>query len=81
MEKHVTYKTKGVCSRSIDFDIIDGRIYNVKFKGGCKGNLAGIGVLAEGADAEELAKKLKGIKCQGDNSCPDQLATAIEQNL
>ena len=51
------------------------------FIGGCKGNTQGVGALAEGAKAEELVKKLKGIKCRGDNSCPNQLAIAIEQNL
>ncbi|MBQ8356286.1 MAG: TIGR03905 family TSCPD domain-containing protein [Clostridia bacterium] len=81
MEKHVVYKTKGVCSRAIEFDLIDGYVYNVKFKGGCKGNLIGLGRLAEGARAEDLIGKLKGIKCQGDHSCPDQLALAIEENL
>ena len=65
----------------MEFDIIDGYIYNVNFQGGCKGNLAGISALAEGANAEELVKKLKGIKCKGDNSCPNQFALAIEQNL
>ena len=81
MEKHVKYKTKGVCSRAVEFDLIDGYIYNVKFDGGCKGNTQGVGALAEGAKAEDLVKKLKGIKCKGDNSCPNQLALAIEQNL
>ncbi|MBQ8163051.1 MAG: TIGR03905 family TSCPD domain-containing protein [Clostridia bacterium] len=81
MEKHVEYKTSGVCSKALEFDLIDGYVYNVRFKGGCKGNTAGLGALAEGVKAEELVKRLKGIKCQGNNSCPDQLARAIEQNL
>lgn len=81
MKKHVKYKPQGVCSRKIEFDIIDGHIYDVKFHGGCKGNTAGLSALAEGASAEELVKRLKGIPCKGDNSCPNQLAIAIEQNL
>lgn len=81
MDKHVKYKTEGVCSRAIEFDLKDGYVYNVRFIGGCKGNTQGVGALAEGAKAEELVKKLKGIKCRGDNSCPNQLAIAIEQNL
>lgn len=81
VKKHVVFKTQGVCARSLEFDLIDGYVYNVKFEGGCRGNTTGVGVLAEGAKAEELVKKLKGIKCRGDNSCPHQLALAIEQNL
>ena len=70
-----------MCSRAIDFDLKDGYVYNVRFKGGCKGNTAGLSSLAEGAKAEELVKKLKGIECRGNTSCPDKLATAIEQNM
>ena len=81
VKKHVVFKTQGVCARSLEFDLIDGYVYNVKFEGGCRGNTTGVGVLAEGAKAEELVEKLKGIKCRGDNSCPHQLALAIEQNL
>ncbi len=81
MEKHVTYKTKGVCSTQIDFDLRDGRIYNVKYTGGCRGNTQGVARLAEGMEAEEVVKRCKGIECRGDNSCPNQLALAIEANL
>lgn len=28
MKKHIKYKTKGVCSRKIEFDIIDGVVHN-----------------------------------------------------
>ncbi|MBP5242652.1 MAG: TIGR03905 family TSCPD domain-containing protein [Clostridia bacterium] len=81
MDKHVIYKTNGVCSRAVEFDIIDGYIHNVKFFGGCKGNTQGVGALAEGVKAETVVKRLKGIPCKGEYSCPDQLARAIEQNL
>ena len=39
----MTYKTKGTCSSQIDFDLKDGKVYNVRFTGGCNGNLKGIG--------------------------------------
>lgn len=81
MEKHVTYKTKGVCAAQIDFDLRDGRIYNVKYTGGCRGNTQGVAHLVEGMEAEEVVKRCKGIECRGDNSCPNQLALAIEANL
>ena len=44
----MTYKTKGTCSSQIDFDLKDGKVYNVRFTGGCNGNLIGIGALVEG---------------------------------
>ena len=48
MEKHVSYKTQGVCSRGIELDIVDGIVHNVVFIGGCKGNTQGVARLAEG---------------------------------
>ena len=44
----MTYKTKGTCSQMIEFEITDGKVHNVKFTGGCNGNLKGIGQLVEG---------------------------------
>ena len=41
----MTYKTKGTCSSQIDFDLKDGKVYNVRFTGGCNGNMKGIGAL------------------------------------
>ena len=73
-----TYTTKGTCSRQILFDV-DGenKLRNVKFIGGCSGNLQGVARLVEGRDIDEVQKTLKGIKCKGNTSCPDQLARAI----
>lgn len=79
---HHTYKTKGTCSSAIDFDIEDGKVHNVRFTGGCNGNLQGIGILVEGMSVEEIERKLKGISCNGrPTSCPDQLATAVAQAI
>lgn len=77
-----TYKTSGVCSRQINFDIVDGKLHNVSFVGGCPGNLAAIGKLVEGQDAKAVADLLKGNDCRGrGTSCADQLAEAIEEHL
>lgn len=77
-----TYKTSGVCSRQINFDIVDGKLHNVSFVGGCPGNLAAIGKLVEGQDAKAIADLLKGNDCRGrGTSCADQLAKAIEEHL
>ncbi len=79
MTKHVSYKTTGVCSRAIEFDIEDGIVKNINFIGGCRGNTQGVARLAEGMTTEEIVKRLKGINCRGNNSCPNQLALAVEQ--
>lgn len=76
-----TYKTQGVCSRNITFDIRDGRVYNVRFDGGCNGNTQGIAGLVEGMPVDEVIKRLSGIHCgfKG-TSCPDQLAKALTKS-
>jgi len=74
------YRPKGVCSQKITFDVEDGKVKNVKFLGGCNGNLQGIASLVEGMLVEEVIEKLEGIKCgYKDTSCPDQLAKALEE--
>lgn len=76
------YRTRGVCAREIEFDIEDGKVCGVRFTGGCNGNTQGVARLVEGMDAAEAVKRLKGISCNGrGTSCPDQLATALEQAL
>ena len=75
-----SYNTRGVCSRKIDFEIEDGIIKNVRFLGGCNGNLQGIGKLVEGMTIEEVIEKLEGLNCNGKGtSCPDQLAQALKE--
>lgn len=74
------FKTCGVCSQMIDFDIQDDRVRNVSFTGGCNGNLQGISRLIEGMDVEEAISKIEGIKCGfKKTSCPDQLAQALKK--
>jgi len=78
----MNYKTKGTCSQAIDFDIEDGKVYNVKFYGGCNGNLKGIGSLVEGMEVAEVVKRLEGTTCGFKNtSCPDQLAQALKEYM
>lgn len=75
----LSYKTSGVCSRTITADIEDGKVYNLRFDGGCNGNTKGISALIEGMTVEEVISRLEGIKCgfKG-TSCPDQLAQALK---
>ena len=53
------YTTRGTCSRFIDFDVIDGKVTNVKFTMGCHGNTQGVAKLVEGMDIHEVIGKLK----------------------
>ncbi len=78
----VRYPTRGVCSRSVSFDLRDGCVYNVQFEGGCNGNTKGIAALIEGMEAAEAVRRLSGIRCGFKaTSCPDQLANALQQAL
>ena len=78
---HVTFKPQGVCSVQLDFDLEDGKLHNVKFQGGCNGNLKAISKLCEGMTAREISAKLSGNLCENKGtSCADQLAKAVMQN-
>lgn len=82
MVKHITYTTRGVCSRQIDIDIDTETnvILNVQFTGGCNGNTQGVAALARGMKVEDAIERLAGIHCgPRPTSCPDQLATALRQ--
>ena len=74
------YKTSGVCSQLIEFDVVDDKVTNVKFVGGCSGNTQGVAALIEGMDMNEAIKRMEGIKCGfKSTSCPDQLSKALKQ--
>ena len=75
-----TYKTRGVCSREIRFDIDGNTIKTVQFVGGCSGNTQGVARLIEGMDIDEAIQRIDGIDCGGrGTSCPDQLAKALKE--
>ena len=77
-----TFRTQGTCSQLIDFNIEDGLLHDVRFTGGCAGNLAAIGKLVEGADAQAIADLLRGNTCgRRPTSCADQLSKAIDEAL
>ena len=77
---HYTYKTQGTCSREISFDIDGDVITNVRFVGGCPGNLKAIPILVEGMTVDEIERKLGDVKCGFKNtSCAGQLAKAVRE--
>ena len=74
------YKTSGTCSQMIYFDLEDNKVKNVKFVGGCNGNLKGIAALVEGMDMDEAIARIEGITGGlKKTSCPDQLAQALKE--
>ena len=75
-----SYKTKGTCSKEIQFDVENGIVTECKFIGGCPGNTVGVATLVKGMTVDEVISRLKGVDCAGKGtSCPDQLARALEQ--
>ena len=76
---HYSFTPQGVCSYNIEFDIDnEARVTNIKFEGGCNGNLKAIGKLCEGKSADYIADTLKGNTCgMKGTSCADQLAKAM----
>ena len=77
-----TYTPRGVCSRKMTVELENGVIKSVNVEGGCNGNLQGISRLVVGMDAQEAIRRMRGIQCGfKPTSCPDQLATALEQAL
>ena len=74
------YKTKGPCSTQIELDLDGDVVHNVKFTGGCNGNLKAIPKLVEGLTVAQVEEKIGGIKCGFKNtSCGDQLAKACRE--
>ena len=49
----MVYTTQGTCSRQITFDVVDNKLTNVRFLGGCSGNTQGVSKLVEGMDIDE----------------------------
>ena len=73
-----SYKPQGVCSMQIDFDINDDVITNIRFTGGCNGNLKAIGKILDGWTVDEIESKVAGNTCgRRPTSCADQLAKAV----
>ena len=73
------YKTKGTCSQMIYFDVKDNKLTDVRFMGGCNGNLKGISKLVEGMDIDDVIARVEGVCCgMKKTSCPDQLAQALK---
>lgn len=77
-----SYKTNGTCAWQIDFDLEDGVVSNIRFFGGCNGNLKMISKLLEKRRAEDIVASCEGNTCGNRRtSCADQLAQAVKAAL
>ena len=79
---HYTLYPKGVCSTRIELDLIENKIHNLTYTGGCNGNLKALGALCEGMEVKDVIDRLSGITC-GPNrtSCSDQLARLLKEAI
>lgn len=73
-----SYKTVGTCSKQINIEVESGVLVSADFIGGCSGNGQAVAALVKEMPVTEVVRRLRGIACQGDTSCPDQLARALE---
>jgi len=75
-----TYIPRGVCSSRIEFDIDGDVITNVRFTGGCNGNLKAVSKLVDGMTVDRIESYLRGNTCgYKPTSCADQLAIAVRK--
>ena len=75
-----TYRTRGTCSRQILIEVEGDTVGDVRFEGGCSGNLQGIAKLVKGLKIDEVISRLSEIRCgMKPTSCPDQLARALTE--
>ena len=73
-----SYTPKGVCPMNISFDLDGDKVSDIRFMGGCNGNLKAIAKLVDGWTVEQIEDKLRGNTCGGKpTSCADQLAVAV----
>ncbi len=75
-----SFRTSGTCSQLITFELNENKLSNIKFYGGCDGNLKAISKILEGADADFVVQTLTGNTCgPRPTSCADQLARAVKE--
>ncbi|MFR1983160.1 MAG: TSCPD domain-containing protein [Christensenellaceae bacterium] len=76
---YVTYSTKGTCSRQILFDVdAENKLHNVRFIGGCGGNLQGSQGSSKARYRRYPGASLRH-QMQKRHFCPDQLSKAIAE--
>lgn len=77
-----TIVPRGVCPMKVEFDLDGQVVTNVKFIGGCNGNLKVISSLIDGMTVDQINEKLAGNTCGSkSSSCADQLAIAVKKAM
>lgn len=75
-----SYNTQNVCSMKIEFHLEGNVVTNIRFTGGCNGNLKALSAVLDGWTVEEIENKLLGNLCgRRPTSCADQLAIAVRK--
>ncbi len=75
-----TYKTQFVCTPDIKFDLNGNVVTNLRFSGGCPGNLKALSKILDGWTVEQIEEKLLGNTCgRRPTSCMEQLAKAVRK--
>lgn len=75
-----SYRTRGVCSTQINFNLDGEVVTDVEFISGCNGNLKAISKLVNGMTVQQIESYLRGNTCgYKPTSCADQLAIAVRQ--
>ena len=75
----VVAQPEGVCSQMIELKLFGDEIQDVRFYGGCSGNLKGIAALCKGQKISDVQQRLSGITCgPKSTSCPDQFAQLLK---
>ena len=74
------YKTKGTCSTQIEVELDGDIVKDVKFTGGCHGNLQAIPRLVQGMTVDEVERRIGGIHFgMKSTSCGDQFAKVLRE--
>ena len=77
---HHQYPTRGVCPSSVEFDLDGDIVRNIRFTGGCNGNLKAIATLVDGMTVDQICEKLAGNTCGFKASpCADQLCQLLQK--
>ena len=78
--KRYEMEPEGVCPMLITFDLDGDVVHNVKFMGGCNGNLKAIGKVVEGWTVDQVEGMFKGNTCgRRPTSCVDQLSRLVRE--
>ncbi|MDD6785906.1 MAG: TIGR03905 family TSCPD domain-containing protein [Eggerthellales bacterium] len=75
-----TYMTHGTCCRAFQVELDGDVVKEVKYMGGCDGNLKAICKIAQGMTVDQLAAAWEGNRCgMKPTSCADQLVKALRE--